>query len=161
MRALTTRLSPLMGFKFLCAFAALLGMSMAPQAQPAAEFYRGKNLQLIIGTGEGGGYDYSARLVAQFLADFIPGRPTIVPRNMPGAGSIAAAEYVYNLAPKDGLTMLIVQPTSCLKKSMIAPANMSRKSFHGSGASMKASSWASSGINPRRNRSPRRRRSRW
>ena len=116
MRALTMRLFALMGIRFLCACAALLGMSMAPQAQPAAEFYRGKNLQLIIGTGEGGGYDYSARLVAQFLADFIPGRPTIVPRNMPGAGSIAAAEYVYNLAPKDGLTMLIVQPTFLLEK---------------------------------------------
>jgi hypothetical protein len=57
MRALTTRLFALMGLRFLCACAALFATSMAPQAQPAAEFYRGKNIQLIIGTGEGGGYD--------------------------------------------------------------------------------------------------------
>ncbi len=86
------------------------------RAQPAADFYRGKTIQLIIGTGEGGGYDLSARLVAQFLPEFIPGRPVIVPRNMPGAGSIAAAEYVYNIAPRDGLTLLIAQPTFLLEK---------------------------------------------
>ena len=99
--------------------AALLGLAAAgaaARAQPAGDFYRGKTIQLIIGTGEGGGYDLSARLVAQFLPEFIPGRPVIVPRNMPGAGSIAAAEYVYNIAPRDGLTLLIAQPTFLLEK---------------------------------------------
>ncbi len=97
------------------AVAGLLGATAAP-AQTGGDFYRGKTIQIIIGTGEGGGYDLSARLVAQFLPNFIPGKPTIVPRNMPGAGSIAAAEYVYNLAPRDGLTLAIFQPTFLLEK---------------------------------------------
>ena len=96
---------------------AALACAVLTQAQAQdADFYKGKTIQLIIGTGEGGGYDLSARLVAQMLPDYIPGRPVIVPRNMPGAGSIAAAEYVYNIAPKDGTVMLIVQPTFLLEK---------------------------------------------
>ena len=78
--------------RFALAAGAALVFAVGARAQPASDFYRGKTIQLIVGTGEGGGYDYSARLVAQFLPDYIPGRPTIVPRNMPGAGSIAAAE---------------------------------------------------------------------
>ena len=96
--------------------ATLACFSAAAQAQPASEFYKGRTVQLIIGTGEGGGYDLSARLVAQFLGDYIPGKPVIVPRNMPGAGSIAAAEYVYTVAPRDGSVLLIVQPTFLLEK---------------------------------------------
>jgi tripartite-type tricarboxylate transporter receptor subunit TctC len=99
----------------LGALACLLAVGPA-LAQTPADFYRGKTIQLVIGTGEGGGYDLSARLVAQFLPDFIPGRPIIVPRNMPGAGSIAAAEYVYSVAPRDGTVMAIVQPTFLLEK---------------------------------------------
>jgi tripartite-type tricarboxylate transporter receptor subunit TctC len=86
------------------------------KADPVEDFYKGKSISLIIGLGEGGGYDLSARLVAQHLGDFIPGHPTIVPRNMPGAGSIAAAEYAYSVAPRDGTTLLVVQPTFVLEK---------------------------------------------
>ena len=93
------------------------------KADPVEDFYKGKSISLIIGLGEGGGYDLSARLVAQYLGAFIPGHPTIVPRNMPGAGSIAAAEYVYNVAPRDGTTLLVVQPTFVLEKL----GDMSRK----------------------------------
>jgi len=85
-------------------------------AQTPADFYKGRTVQLVIGTGEGGGYDLSARLVSQFLPDFIPGHPVVVPRNMPGAGSIAAAEYVYSVAPRDGTVIAIVQPTFLLEK---------------------------------------------
>jgi tripartite-type tricarboxylate transporter receptor subunit TctC len=95
---------------------ALAGLLGGACVATADDFYKGKTVQLIIGTGEGGGYDLSARLVAQFLPDYIPGRPVVVPRNMPGAGSIAAAEYVYNVAPKDGTVVLIVQPTFLLEK---------------------------------------------
>lgn len=91
-------------------------LALPARADPIEDFYRSRTLNMIIGLGEGGGYDLSARLVAQHLADFIPGRPTIVPRNMPGAGSIAAAEYVYNLAPKDGSTLALFQPTFVLEK---------------------------------------------
>ena len=91
---------------------ASLAVGIAACAQPAcaqdaaiADFYRGKPINWIVGTGEGGGYDLSSRLAAQYISRFIPGSPTVVVRNMPGAGSIAAAEYVFANGPKDG-TML-------------------------------------------------------
>ncbi|MEA2904224.1 MAG: hypothetical protein QOI12_1611 [Alphaproteobacteria bacterium] len=74
----------------------------APTAAPAQEFYRGKTIELIISTGVGGGLDANARVVARHLAGHIPGQPTIVPKNMPGAGHIRAANYVFSQAPKDG-----------------------------------------------------------
>jgi tripartite-type tricarboxylate transporter receptor subunit TctC len=86
------------------------------RADAVEDFYKGKQIQMIIGVGEGGGYDLSSRLAAQHLARFIPGNPTIVPRNMPAAGSIAAAEYVYNVAPKDGSVLAMFQPTFITEK---------------------------------------------
>jgi tripartite-type tricarboxylate transporter receptor subunit TctC len=76
-------------------------------AQPGAaagveDFYRGRNVSIIIGYSVGGGYDTYARLLSRYLGDHIPGRPTVVPQNMPGAGSIKAANYIYGVAPKDG-----------------------------------------------------------
>ena len=75
------------------------------KAQSVEEFYKGKTISMVIGYSPGGGYDTYARLVARFLSDHIPGKPTIVPRNMPGASSRVAAAYVYNVAPKDGTTL--------------------------------------------------------
>jgi tripartite-type tricarboxylate transporter receptor subunit TctC len=72
------------------------------QAEPAADFYRGKTLRLLIGYGPGGGYDIYGRLVAEFLPRHLPGYPTIIAQNMPGAGSFVAAKYLYDVAPKDG-----------------------------------------------------------
>src|SRR5262249_32910679 len=76
-------------------------------ARPAAadsveEFYKGKTINLIIGYSVGGGYDLYARHVAKHIVKHIPGRPTIVPQNMTGAGSLRAATYLYSVAPKDG-----------------------------------------------------------
>ena len=95
------------------AFATATSMACADTIE---DFYRGRQIQLIIGVGEGGGYDLSARLAAMHLSKFIPGNPTIVPRNMPAAGSIAAAEYVYSLAPKDGTVLAMFQPTYITEK---------------------------------------------
>ncbi len=95
---------------------ALIASLTISRADPIEDFYRGRQIQLIIGVGEGGGYDLSARLAAMHLSKFIPGNPTIVPRNMPAAGSIAAAEYVYNLAPKDGTVLAMFQPTYITEK---------------------------------------------
>src|SRR5205807_433188 len=64
-------------------------------AQRVEDVYRGKTINLYIGTTPGGGYDLYARLVARFLGAHIPGNPTVLPRNMPGAGSRTAAGYVY------------------------------------------------------------------
>jgi tripartite-type tricarboxylate transporter receptor subunit TctC len=75
---------------------------MAARADPIADFYSGKSVQLVIGYAPGGGYDVYARALARHMARHIPGNPSIVVQNMPGAGSIKAANYLYNIAPKDG-----------------------------------------------------------
>jgi tripartite-type tricarboxylate transporter receptor subunit TctC len=65
-------------------------------------YYKGRTITFVIGSAPGGGYDTYSRLVASHLGQHLDGRPTIVPQNMPGAGSIRAANYLYNVAPKDG-----------------------------------------------------------
>ena len=83
---------------------AWLTASAARAADPVADFYSGKSVQLVIGYAPGGGYDIYARALARHMGRHIPGNPSIVVQNMPGAGSIKAANYLYNLAPKDGTT---------------------------------------------------------
>jgi tripartite-type tricarboxylate transporter receptor subunit TctC len=78
-------------------------------AQSAVEdFYRGKQLTLIVGYGPGGGYDITARLVARYLGRYIPGNPNVVVQNMPGAGSMRAANSLYVNEPKDGTTIALI-----------------------------------------------------
>ena len=77
-------------------------------AQSADEPYRGKTINLIIGAGAGGGIDLYGRLVARHLGRHLPGQPAVVAQNMPAAGSIAAANYLYNAAPKDGTAIGIM-----------------------------------------------------
>jgi tripartite-type tricarboxylate transporter receptor subunit TctC len=71
-------------------------------AQSAADFYRGKAMTLIVGYSAGGGYDTYARILARHIGKHIPGQPSVVVQNMPGAGSLRAANYLFNVAPKDG-----------------------------------------------------------
>jgi len=75
------------------------------QAEPIADFYRGKTLRMLVGYGPGGGYDIYGRLVAEFLPRHLPGNPTIVTQNMPGAGSFVAAKYIYEIVPNDGTVL--------------------------------------------------------
>src|SRR5712691_2422017 len=83
------------------AMLAICPMTVA-RAQNPADFYAGKTVDLYIGYSAGGGYDVYARLLARHMARFIPGNPAIVPKNMPGAGSLLLANWLYNVAPKDG-----------------------------------------------------------
>jgi tripartite-type tricarboxylate transporter receptor subunit TctC len=77
-------------------------LSSAASAQSADDFYRGKQLRLIIGNPSGGDYDLGGRILAKYLPRYIPGSPTIVVQNMPGASTIVATNHLYNVAPKDG-----------------------------------------------------------
>ena len=82
----------------------------APAAKPAApldvkaveEFYRGKTIRIVVGSAAGGGYDAYSRLIARHIGKYIPGNPTVIVENMPGAGFIIAANHVYSAAPSDG-----------------------------------------------------------
>jgi len=100
---------------FRCGLAAIvlagLAPSMAAAADPVADFYRGKDLRLIISSSVGGGYDVYARTIAKHLADHLPGHPAIVPQNMPAGGGLAASNHLYNLAERDGSVIAAVQNT--------------------------------------------------
>src|ERR1700719_2352406 len=88
------------------ATAVVLALAGAPaQADSVADFYKGKVVNLVVGYGSGGGYDVYGRLVATHLGKYIPGNPTVVVQNMPGAGSLRSVNYLYNTAPKDGTTI--------------------------------------------------------
>jgi tripartite-type tricarboxylate transporter receptor subunit TctC len=89
----------------LAALWILLPVPTAVHADAVAEFYRGRTVNLIVGYGPGGGYDLCARLVARYLGRHIPGNPTVVVQNMPGAGSLRAANHLYAVAPNDGATI--------------------------------------------------------
>jgi tripartite-type tricarboxylate transporter receptor subunit TctC len=86
-------------------------------AQSVAQFYTGRQISLTVGSTAGGGYDTQARLVARHLGKHIPGNPTIVVQNMPAAGSLAATNHMYNIAPKDGSAIALVQRGMLLVKN--------------------------------------------
>jgi tripartite-type tricarboxylate transporter receptor subunit TctC len=89
---------------------ALLALGPLPvaSAQSPADFYKGKTIDLYIGYSAGGGYDVYARALARHMARFIPGNPAILAKNMPGAGSLVLANWLYNVAPRDGTAFGII-----------------------------------------------------
>ena len=85
------------------------GLAIGPaKADPVADFYKGKQIRFVIRTPPGGDYDAYTRLFARFMGKHIPGNPTLVPTNMTGGGGIIAANYMANVAPKDGTVIGIV-----------------------------------------------------
>ncbi len=81
------------------------------RADGIEDFYRGKTLNLMIGSGVGGGVDQVSRAVARHLGKHLPGNPTVVPRNMAGAGGLQVLNHIQSVAPKDGATIGIVLPS--------------------------------------------------
>jgi tripartite-type tricarboxylate transporter receptor subunit TctC len=77
-------------------------------AQSPAGAFAGKTVNLIIGFGTGGGYDLWARVVGRHIGRHLPGNPTVTPQNMEGAGSYRAANFIYNVAPKDGTSIALI-----------------------------------------------------
>lgn len=100
-----------MSFKtaIAAAGAAAFVFSGAAAADPITDFYKGKRVKIIVGASSGGGYGTYARMVASYLGDNIPGKPRVIAQFMQGAASIRAANYVYNVAPKDGTVLGAVQ----------------------------------------------------
>ena len=85
--------------------ALLVPLSAPAGAQSVEDFYKGKTITLSIGFDTGGGYDIYGRLLSRHMGKHIPGRPTIIVQNMPGAGSLRAAQHLFSLAPKDGTAL--------------------------------------------------------
>jgi len=104
-----------------CLTLALLLLPASAQAQSVEGFYRGKTLSMVIGYATGGSNDIYARTVARHIGKHIPGNPTVVPRNMPGGGSLVAANHVFNVAPKDGTTLALIAATIPLEERLGAP----------------------------------------
>jgi hypothetical protein len=90
-------------------------------ADPVAEFYRGKQVSVLVPSPPGGGYDLYARFLARYMGKHIPGNPPLIVKNIPGAGGIIAANHLANVAPPDGLTFAIVQNTNTLDQLAKSP----------------------------------------
>lgn len=86
----------------------LIALTATAQAQSVEDFYRGKTVTVMIGYGAGGTDDVWARLIAQHIGDKIPGKPIVIPSNVPGAGSLLLANQVYNTQPKDGTVIGLI-----------------------------------------------------
>ena len=101
-------------------FAALsLSLSVsAGQAQTVEQFYAGKTMELIVGYPPGGSNDVYGRAVSRFLGKHLPGQPNIILRHMPGAGSIVAANHIYNVAPKDGTVLGLLAATNTIDEKL-------------------------------------------
>ncbi len=101
------------------AYAAVLsaGLIMSPVAvaDQVADFYKNKQLKILIGYGAGGGYDTVTRFFSKHLSKHLPGNPTIVPQNMPGAGSMKVANFLFNAAPKNGTTLGVFAASTALE----------------------------------------------
>jgi tripartite-type tricarboxylate transporter receptor subunit TctC len=95
-------------------FVACIGVvvgSGSAHAESVANFYKGKTISVVIGYPAGGGFDATARLLIRHMPRHLPGRPAMIAKNMPGAGSLRAANYLYGVAPKDGTEFGIIGPS--------------------------------------------------
>jgi tripartite-type tricarboxylate transporter receptor subunit TctC len=99
-------------FAVLCA-GSICGTAGAQDSVEA--FYKGKQINVVVGSSAGGGYDAYARLLARYMGNFVPGNPAIIVQNMTGAGSNRAAGYVYGVAPKDGTVVGAIFPGAVLQ----------------------------------------------
>jgi tripartite-type tricarboxylate transporter receptor subunit TctC len=120
-------------------------------AQPVAEFYRGKSLDLIIPTSSGGDYDLRARLIARHLGRFIPGNPTIVARNMSGGVGMQAANYMAGVANKDGTVLHAIYQNMPILQAIGSPSvRYDVRKFGWIGSTTKSpnliNSWHTSGV---------------
>jgi tripartite-type tricarboxylate transporter receptor subunit TctC len=98
--------------------AALVGLAATASAQTPEQFYAGKTVDFVIGYPPGGSNDTLGRLVARHISKHIPGKPTVVPKNQPGAGSFLAVNTIFNVSPKDGTVIGIGAPTTPLDEKL-------------------------------------------
>jgi tripartite-type tricarboxylate transporter receptor subunit TctC len=102
---------------------AVVGLLIGNQAL-AQGSYQGKTVTVVVGTDAGGGFDIYGRAVARHIQKHLPGQPNVIVQNMPGAGSMKAAEYLYGIAPKDGTVIAIVFPAALTEPLIAAPGKL-------------------------------------
>jgi tripartite-type tricarboxylate transporter receptor subunit TctC len=108
--------------RMIAALVALLTVTAtSASADDVADFYRGKTVRLIIGYGTGGGYDTYSKMLARFLGEHIPGKPTVIAQNMPGAGSRNAGNWLYNVGPKDGTALAVLSQATPADQALGQP----------------------------------------
>ena len=96
---------------------ASFGMSVAAQAQQSVEdFYRGRTISILMGTGPGGSYDLYGRLIANHIGRHLPGQPSVIVEHMPGAGGAIAANFIYAVGPQDGSKILLSHALPLIEK---------------------------------------------
>src|SRR5262245_18943713 len=105
---------PLRAIAAPVALVALAATAPAAAQDQIEQFYRGKSINLTIGSSAGGGYDTYARVLARHIGKYIPGHATVVAQNMPGAASNELAGFIYAVAPKDGTAMGAIFPGAVL-----------------------------------------------
>ena len=111
--------------KSIAAVLLTLSASLGAHGQPSSDFYKGKQIRMIIGHSVGNDYDLAGRFLARYLAKHIPGEPAIIVQNMPAAASIAAANFLYAQAPRDG-TVLGSFSRNVPSQALMAQANLER-----------------------------------
>jgi tripartite-type tricarboxylate transporter receptor subunit TctC len=116
---------PLRVLAFAALAAAMLAASPAPAQQGVEEFYKGKTISLLLGTGPGGSYDLYARIFAEFLPKHIPGHPTVIIEHMPGAGGVTAGNHLF-AGPQDGTKVLLSH--AIILSEMLSPQGVRFKS---------------------------------
>lgn len=96
----------------------LIGAPSVGMAEPVADFYKGKQIRIIIRAGPGGNYDLYSRLLIRHMVEYIPGQPSGLPMNMPGGSGLTALNYVTEVAPKDGTVLTIVTQTFPVEQAL-------------------------------------------
>ena len=108
-----SRVSGPLAARAVCAIVLIVGAALPAGA---ADFYAGKTINFVVGTDVGGGFSIYARTIGKYLARYIPGNPTVVVKNMPGAGGATASAWLYRIAANDGTAIASVSPNAILGK---------------------------------------------
>src|ERR1700730_7232043 len=106
---------PIKAFALACGLALLLPPAKGVAQGAVADFYKGRQVTVVVGYGPGGSASFYAQALAHNMGRYLPGNPSLVVQHMPGAGGLLAANYLYNSAPRDGTVLAITRRTAAIE----------------------------------------------